>query len=80
MATAEGHGAAQEADACLGLLIVQHLDIGEPGGVIDADVDELPARAAGTGALPDAPDPVSGAVGYDPPELLDVDVDQLARS
>ena len=27
-------------------LVVEHLDVGEAGGVVDADVDELPAGAA----------------------------------
>jgi hypothetical protein len=56
-------------------------------GVVDADVDvnELPAGgAAPVGAsvglaAPASGDPVAGAVGADPAELFDVDVDQLAR-
>ena len=58
-------------------------DVGEAGGVVDADMDPLPARAQGpTFAPPDlrvafAGDAVPRPLGADPAELLDVDVDQL---
>src|SRR5215211_2104583 len=69
------------------LLVGQDLDVGEAGGVVDADVDELPAGGAQalgpdpllTLASPGAEDAMAGAPAADPPQLLDVDVDQLAR-
>src|SRR5579875_2363962 len=75
----EGHGAPQEADGACRLLVVENLGVGKAGSVIDTDVHELPAAA--TGALAQAAVArytVSGAPVADPPELLDVDVDQLA--
>jgi hypothetical protein len=60
----------EEADAGGRLLVGQQLDIGEAGGVVDADVDELPAGAAR--ALPLAPvarRAVPGAPLADPAEL-----------
>lgn len=51
--------AAKEAGRGLGVLIGQHLGVGEPGGVIDHDVDELPALVVLSPA-PIAGDAVSG--------------------
>jgi hypothetical protein len=71
------------------LLIVEYLDVGQPRRVVDRDVYVLPAddsadRSGGVGALPGvAPALARDAVArpvIDPPEFLDVDVDQLARS
>jgi hypothetical protein len=39
-------GTAEEADRGGGLLIVEHLDVDEPGRVVDRDVDVLPADPA----------------------------------
>ena len=64
----EGHGA-------LLALVGQDLGVGEARGVVDADVQEVPADAALL-AAPVAGDAVADAV--DPAELLDVEVDQLA--
>ena len=52
VAAVEGDGAAQKAGGGRGPLVCEHLDVGEPGGVIDADVHELPAlrRPAPAGA------------------------------
>src|SRR3954447_5661483 len=62
----EGHGA-------LLALVGQDLGVGEPGGVVDADVEELPADAARpAGAV--AGDAVAEAL--DPAELLDVEVEE----
>jgi hypothetical protein len=67
---------------------LKHFGVGEPGGVIDRDVDVLPADRVATYALkvgaavavvPAAGDAMPGT-GSDPAELLDVDVDQLART
>ncbi len=57
----EGNGSPQEADRGAGPLIAQDLDVGEAGGVIDADVDELPAGALGLGGAL-AGHPVTGAL------------------
>ena len=65
----------QEGDGALLALVGQDLGEGDARGVVEADVDELPAGAAApAGALAgDAvADPLEAA------ELLDVDVDQLA--
>lgn len=56
-------------------LVLEHLDIGESGGVVDAYVHALPADPAA--ASPEvSDDQVAGAP--DASELLDVDVEQLA--
>jgi hypothetical protein len=73
----------------LSSFVLEHLGVGEPGGVVDADVDELPAGGAAPAntALVANPDSIGAdpAIGGhpmpgddDPPELLDVDVDELA--
>ncbi len=53
VAVVERDRAAQEADGCGGFLVGQDLDVGQAGGVIDADVDELPAGGAAAAALAD---------------------------
>jgi hypothetical protein len=71
-----GDRAAQEADRGRGFLVLEHLDVGEPRGVVDRDVNVLPADPA----APTAPVAVHAVPGpADPAELLDVDVDELAR-
>jgi hypothetical protein len=52
VAPVEGDRPAQEGDAGPRLRVAQDLDVGQAGGVIDADVDELPAGAAGALPLP----------------------------
>ena len=47
----EGDRAAQEADRGRGLLVGEHLDVGQAGGVIDADVHEFPAAARAAPAV-----------------------------
>ena len=42
-----GDCSAQEADGGDGFLIVEDFDVDEPGRVVDADVDVLPAEAVG---------------------------------
>jgi hypothetical protein len=64
----------------------EDLDVGQARGVVDADLDERPARDSGQVAVdPDAF--LAGAAARhsmpraaDAPERLDVDVDQLARA
>src|SRR5579862_3745335 len=72
-----GDGAAEEASRRGRLLVAEHLDVGDPGGVVDADVDVLPADPAASCAAV-AVDAVAGPT--DPAKLLDVDVQELARS
>src|SRR5204863_9737118 len=43
VAAEEGDRAAQEACRGRTFLVGEHLDVGEPGRVVDGDVDELPA-------------------------------------
>ena len=69
--------AAQEADRCHGFLVLEHLDVRQPGRVVDRDMDVLPTDPA-TASAPVAVDAV--ARPSDPAELLDVDVDELART
>src|SRR3954447_13172422 len=82
----EGDRALEEPDRGRGLLVGEDFDVGQPGGVVDADVHVLPADlalalAGGVGcgrvAAALAGHPVPGAA-LDPAELLDVDVQQLA--
>src|SRR4029450_12394079 len=83
-------GPAQEGDRGDGLLVAEHLRVGEAAVVVDRDVHVLPAdrvappaRAICEGALVmrvrAAADALAGAA-LDPAELLDVEVDELARS
>src|SRR3954453_6940772 len=89
VAAEEANGAAEEGDRGLRLLVAEYLDVGHPRGVVDTDVDVFPAHllvvAAGRVALARvalqaavAVDAVACAAVRDSPELLDVDVDQLA--
>ena len=66
----------EEAGGRATALVVQDLDIGEAGGVVDGDMDEVPARAS---VAPRAP--VARAAMARPLEtaqLLDVEMDQFA--
>lgn len=71
--------AAQEPDRGQRLLVAENFDVRQPGGVVDRDVHELPAlrvrdAVMAAGALA----PQHAVAGpRDPPELLDVDMDQL---
>src|SRR3954468_18524603 len=72
-----GDRGLEEGDRALLLLVRKDLREGHAGGVVDADVDELPSDApafALTGSIAsDAmADPVEAA------ELFDIDVDQFA--
>ena len=81
----EGDRSPQEAGGGGASLVVEHFDVGQARGVVDADMHELPtlrgAAAAGTPvgvlALASPGDAMTNA--GDDPELLDVDMDQLAR-
>src|SRR5215216_2710691 len=72
-----GDRGLEEGDRALLLLVRQDLREGHPGGVVDADVDELPSDApalALTGSI--AGDAMADAV--EAAELFDIDVDQFA--
>jgi hypothetical protein len=71
------HCPSEEARAAVAGLVVQDLDIGEPGMVVDADVDKLPADAIVL-AAPGPGDAMAGLV--EAGELLDVEMDQIAGS
>src|SRR4051794_14119073 len=80
----EGERPSQKADRGGCLLVRQDLHVGKASGVIDADVDPLPARAQSPAFAPldlrvaPAGNAVPRSLGADPAELLDVDVDQLS--
>src|SRR3954467_15497089 len=72
-----GDRGLEEGDRALLLLVREDLREGHPGGVVDADVDELPSDApalalTGSVACDAMADPVEAA------ELFDIDVDQFA--
>ena len=62
-------GAAQKRGSGDGLLVCEHFDVGQAGGVVDADVDVLPADPACCVVLPVAVDAVTGA-GRSAPSFL----------
>lgn len=70
-------GPLQKGGGCGLARVAQHLDIGEPGRIIDGGMDEVLACAAVTAASV-ARRTVAGSV--EPAQLLDIKVDQLARS
>ncbi len=75
----EGRGIEHEPGARRPALVVEGADVGDPAHVVDRDVQVVVAAVgAGRAGHPTA-DPVAAAVG-DAAELLDVDVEQLARS
>src|SRR5215210_5071513 len=72
-----GDRGLEEGDRALLLLVREDLREGHPGGVVDADVDELPPDApalALTGSI--AGDAMADTV--EAAELFDIDVDQFA--
>jgi hypothetical protein len=77
----EGAGSLPEGGSCLFALVVQDFGVGEPGMVVDGVV-EVGVAAAGlgvvTGALLSPDGAVPSAVG-DASELLDVEVNEIAR-
>src|SRR5262245_27467241 len=88
--TIEGDRAAEEACGCCRFLVGEHFRVGEAAVVCDGDVHILPADpvatdAGGVGGAATlvlaltAADAFAGA-SFDPAELLDVDVDELART
>src|SRR5271165_1781561 len=74
-----GDSGLEERDRAFFLLVFHDLAEGDPGCIVDADVDELPADAAV--AIDDACLPSSDpmAHGSDPSKLLNIDMNELAR-
>src|SRR5688500_14105956 len=79
--------AAEEPRAGAGLLVGEDLGIGQAGVVINGGVDIVIADGAAAGAVPIAGamlgrvaaiEPVAATVAQ-PAQLLDIDMDQLAR-
>src|SRR5919109_4149213 len=86
----EADRASEERDHGGGLLVRERFGVGQAGAVIDRDVHAVEANRAALDAsgvtcaraasmLAEAGDAVPGALRADPSELLDVDVDELAR-
>src|SRR5262249_59101369 len=74
-AVEEADGAAEEAGGCCAFLVVEHLDVGQPGRVVDRDMHVLPAdptRACSAVLV----DTVAGTA--DLGELLHVEMHELA--
>ena len=68
-----GDGLLQEPLGGDGTFVVEDLDVGEAGGVVDGDIDELPADAAvAVAARAATGGPVTSDV--EPAQLLHVDV------
>src|SRR6188474_2655360 len=76
-----GDGGLEEGDRALRLLVRHDHGEGDARGVVDADMDELPAGAFTSGPCVALPPAVAGDAVADlveAAELLDVDVDELA--
>src|SRR5437764_5436894 len=89
VSTVEGDGTAEEAGRGRGFLIGEHLRVGEAAVDVDGDVDVLPADQVETDAggvvgaaafvlAQTVAESLAGAA-FDPAELLDVNVQELAR-
>ena len=67
----------EKAGRGLAALVGEQLGVGEPGCVVDADVQVLPALVEATLVVASAADPAGHAVAWatDPAELLDIDMD-----
>src|SRR5438045_2586190 len=88
VALVERHGVTEKRDGAVGGLVGEHLGVGQASGVIDRDVNVVPARDPSLVAVSvvdtlrrvalNAGDALAGA-SMDASQLLDVDVDQLAR-
>jgi hypothetical protein len=79
VAVGEGDGTSKEADRGRCFLVGEDVRVGEAAVVVDRDVDVLPPFLALVASIVAASGhSLSGPI--DPAELLDVDVDQLARA
>jgi hypothetical protein len=72
----EGEGGVEEEDGARGGFVREELGEGQAGVIVDGDVEELPARSAGVIVLTIPGDAVAEA--FDPGELLDVEVEEIA--
>jgi len=72
----EGQSGVEESDGTVGALVGEDLGESQTGVIVDGDVQELPTGAADVVALAIAGDAMAGA--FDPGQLLDVEVDELA--
>ena len=85
VAGVELDSALEEGDGCRALLIGENLGVGQAAVIVDRDMHELPAsepdRLAVSMGVRLSTTAAGDAMAWfeDPPELLDVDVDQLAR-
>src|SRR5271169_21457 len=89
VAVVKHDSALQKRDRGCGLLVAEDFGVGETAVVVDADVDVFPADAVaplattvGVGrvvVLMQTVAPALAGAALDPAELLDVDVDELAR-
>ena len=71
-----GKGPFKEAGGGGAVLILEHFDVGHPGGIVDTDVDKLPASILSR-TLPVAGNAVSHAL--DAAKLLHVEVKHVPR-
>ena len=71
-----GDGGPEEGDRAESRLVRLHLDEGQPRGIVDADMSELPARPDASAAAAIPGDAMPGFT--ETVELLDVDMDQFA--
>lgn len=76
MARQPVQGACQEGAGVVLVLAGQDLGVGQSGGVIDADMQEVPARAVIAAAFALSSDAMPGP--GEPPQLLDIQMDKLA--
>ena len=85
VAVEPGHSTAQEADRCGLLLVLQHIQVGQSGGVVNRNVHAVVADAGRAALLTVAGDAVPDLAKAGQLPLLhrslrlDVDVDQVAR-
>lgn len=72
-----GHALQQEADGCCLCLIWQHLNTGQPCGVINGEMDYFAARTKGSAKTPIAGDPVPNPLKAG--HLFGVDMHHVVR-
>src|SRR5689334_16980800 len=77
-----GNSRLEEGDSTPLFLVLHDLTEGDPGRIVDADMDVLPARPLATGALVALTGSIAGDAMADPvelAELFDIDVNHLTR-
>jgi len=78
LAVEPGDSTAEKADHRRLLLICEHLDVDQPCGVVDSDMDLVVANTSGAALLPIAGDPVTHSLKAS--QLFGIDVDHVAGS